>query len=50
MKGLRAARGKDREDGYTERGGVQTAFVELLFEKNGEIFGDILILHSCQSK
>ena len=48
MKGLRAARGKDRED--TERGGVQTAFVELLFKKNGEIFGDILILHSCQSK
>ena len=48
MKGLKAARGKDRED--TERGGVQTAFVEPLFIKNGEIFGDILIPHSPQSE
>ena len=59
MKGLRAARGKDRETdredrrhsrGGTSGAGVQSAFVELLFKKNGEIFGDILILHSPQSE
>ena len=59
MKGLRAARGKDRETDREDRrhsrggasgAGVQSAFVELLFKKNGEIFGDILIPHSPQSE
>ena len=40
--------GKIEDTAEGER--VQSAFVELLFKKNGEIFGDILIPHSPQSE